>query len=77
MEDITDKHTADLEKQDDARRGSRVGGTLGGPTALKDDEDSALSVGKQMELEASNSIKYRTCSWQKVPVAPFGHISIC
>lgn len=23
-------------------------------------------VGRQIELEAGNSIKYRTCSWQKV-----------
>src|SRR5215471_10406644 len=27
---------------------------------------SRISVGKQMELEAKNAIKYRTCSWQKV-----------
>lgn len=25
-----------------------------------------ISVGKQMEMEADNAIKYRTCSWQKV-----------
>ena len=30
------------------------------------DTDSALSVGKQLELEQTNSIKYRTCSWPKV-----------
>ena len=30
------------------------------------DSESEMSVGKQMELEATNSIKYRTCSWQKV-----------
>lgn len=30
------------------------------------DTDSTLSVGQQLELEATNSIKYRTCSWQKV-----------
>ena len=23
-------------------------------------------IGRQIELEAENSIKYRTCSWQKV-----------
>lgn len=28
--------------------------------------ESGLSVGKQMEMEADNAIKYRTCSWQKV-----------
>lgn len=30
------------------------------------DTDSATTVGKQMEMEAGNSIKYRTCSWPKV-----------
>lgn len=30
------------------------------------DNDSAISVGKQIELEATSSIKYRTCSWPKV-----------
>ena len=29
-------------------------------------EDVDLSIGKQMEMEAGNAIKYRTCSWQKV-----------
>lgn len=24
------------------------------------------TIGRQIELEAGNSIKYRTCSWQKV-----------
>lgn len=39
------------------RRLSRVGA---------DDSSSNLSIGKQIELEADNAIKYRTCSWQKV-----------
>lgn len=30
------------------------------------DADDRASVGKQVELEAENAIKYRTCSWQKV-----------
>lgn len=30
------------------------------------DDSSGMSVGKQMELEAGNAIKYRTCSWPKV-----------
>ena len=33
---------------------------------LDSDTDSSLSVGKQIELEASNAIKYRSCSWPKV-----------
>jgi hypothetical protein len=31
-----------------------------------DSSDQSITVGKQMELEAENAIKYRTCSWQKV-----------
>lgn len=30
------------------------------------DDSSGLTVGKQMEMEAGNAIKYRTCSWPKV-----------
>ncbi len=43
------------------RKGSRIAGVMGGS-----ETDSQLSVGKQLELESTNSIKYRTCSWQKV-----------
>ena len=35
------------------------------PTGSEEDEGS-ISVGKQMEMEADNAIKYRTCSWPKV-----------
>ena len=53
----------DTEKQaGGGRKLSRVGaGVLG-----DSDTDSEMSVGKQMEAEANNSIKYRTCSWPKV-----------
>ncbi len=47
------------------RKMSRVGGPIPGIVG-DSDADSALSVGKQLELEATNSIKYRTCSWPKV-----------
>ena len=66
MEFSKEKDLKDVEMQDEARRESRVGGPLKGPTALQGDDLSVLSVGKQMELEAGNSIKYRSCSWQKV-----------
>lgn len=33
--------------------------------AVTSDSTSDI-VGKQIELEAGNAIKYRTCSWQKV-----------
>lgn len=35
-------------------------------TTNDSDTDVSVSVGKQMEMEAGNAIKYRTCSWQKV-----------
>ena len=44
------------------RKTSRIAGVMGGES----DQDSQFGVGKQLELEATNSIKYRTCSWQKV-----------
>ncbi|MCJ1475612.1 hypothetical protein MMC13_004275 [Lambiella insularis] len=53
----------DVEKQTRAEtKLARVGGAVVGDS----DAESAMSVGKQMELEATNSIKYRTCSWPKV-----------
>lgn len=38
---------------------------------LDSDTDSSLSVGKQIELEASNAIKYRSCSWPKTAALLF------
>ena len=48
-----------------ARKMSRIGGPISGIVGGSD-ADSEFSVGKQLELEQTNSIKYRTCSWQKV-----------
>lgn len=49
------------------REGNRKMSRVGGPIRLADsDAESAVSVRKQLELEAENQIKYRTCSWQKV-----------
>lgn len=33
--------------------------------------DASISVGKQMEMEAGNAIKYRTCSWPKTAALLF------
>ncbi|KAK2750336.1 hypothetical protein FQN57_003816 [Myotisia sp. PD_48] len=41
------------------------------PSDSADDSDSALSVTKQLALEADNAIKYRTCSWQKTAALLF------
>ncbi|KAK5110371.1 hypothetical protein LTR62_006079 [Meristemomyces frigidus] len=44
-----------------------IAGQLAGNELTDDDAtDPSISVGKQMELEAGNTIKYRTCSWYKV-----------
>lgn len=29
-------------------------------------EEDSITIGKQIEMEAENAIKYRTCSWPKV-----------
>ena len=48
------------------RKMSRIG-VLGRDS----DVDSQKSVGKQVELESENSIKYRTCSWPKTAALLF------
>ena len=55
-------YDAESNGEKGGRKMSRVAGVMGGES----DRDSQLGVGKQLELEATNSIKYRTCSWQKV-----------
>ncbi|EMD00941.1 hypothetical protein BAUCODRAFT_20928 [Baudoinia panamericana UAMH 10762] len=40
-------------------------------TTDDDASDPSISVGKQMELEAGNAIKYRTCSWYKTAALLF------
>ena len=56
----------DTEGQDEkGRKMSRIGG----PDVIGDNT-SQISVGAQIELEGSNAIKYRTCSWQKVVFNP-------
>jgi len=47
-------------------KGGRKMSRIAAPGALMGDADSGLDVGRQLELESSNAIKYRTCSWQKV-----------
>jgi hypothetical protein len=54
----------DVETQAESQRSSQVAPFHAGQHA-KD----KISVGKQVELEAENAIKYRTCSWQKVRLA--------
>ncbi len=49
-----------MSRLDAPRSGSIVG------LDLDSDTDSNATVSKQIEMEADNAIKYRTCSWQKV-----------
>ena len=48
--------------------GSRKMCRIDKPDGLTADDatDPSISIGKQMELESGNAIKYRTCSWKKV-----------
>jgi hypothetical protein len=48
-----------------------LGGREKSDTRADDSSDNSFSVGKQMELEADNAIKYRTCSWQKTAALLF------
>lgn len=51
------------EKAYDAEAG------LGGRSGVRDSSDESFTIGKQIEMEAGNAIKYRTCSWPKVNLA--------
>ncbi|CAI4213900.1 unnamed protein product [Parascedosporium putredinis] len=46
---------------------SAVGGGVSGDTT----SEQSISIDKQMELEADNAIKYRTCSWKKTAALLF------
>ena len=79
----------DVEKQGAQqgtyRKMSRIDVPITGSiSAMKEGRDSidatgaGVSIGQQMEAEAGNAIKYRTCSWQKVwPAATFVPNSLC
>ena len=62
----------DAEKGSFEASGAAPKARLAGPARRDMDEDEATSidVGKQIALESDNSIKYRTCSWQKVFTYP-------
>ncbi|KAL8924068.1 MAG: hypothetical protein Q9208_004205 [Pyrenodesmia sp. 3 TL-2023] len=67
----TGVHGYDVEKTERiGRKMSRVGAPkiIG---VADSDEDSVKSVARQKELEATNSIQYRTCSWQKTAALLF------
>ena len=51
--------TRKMNRIDKPRSGSIV-------SVGRDTDADSVSVGKQVEMEATNAIKYRTCSWPKV-----------
>lgn len=55
----------DLEDQDRRHSHHHV-------TAI-DSSSTSESVGRQIEMESENTIKYRTCSWQKVRLLSLRH----
>ncbi|GAD98676.1 neutral amino acid permease, putative [Paecilomyces variotii No. 5] len=59
------KENYDLENQGAERRNSRIA------PIHSNTSDDRLSVTRQVELEAENAIKYRTCSWQKTAALLF------
>ncbi|KAL1306946.1 hypothetical protein AAFC00_005585 [Neodothiora populina] len=64
----------DPESLEGPRRMSRIDRPITKPIvpdAELDDSSSGMSVGKQMEMEADNAIKYRTCSWPKTAALLF------
>ena len=63
-----DPHSLDLEASQ-KRKTSRIGGPVAGDSSS--DDEVPITIGKQMELEANNAIKYRTCSWQKTAALLF------
>lgn len=65
------------EQDVEALRAQKYGNRIDKPrtrsivAGADDASDTSVSVGKQMELESTNSIKYRTCSWQKTAALLF------
>lgn len=63
--DLSDKLAADPKLKDEDLEGQ--GRRLSRHHVHAVDSSSTTeSVGRQIEMESENTIKYRTCSWQKV-----------
>lgn len=60
--DLSDKLATDPKLKDDDLEGQ--GRRLSHHAV--DSSSTTESVGRQIEMESENTIKYRTCSWQKV-----------
>jgi hypothetical protein len=59
--------TSSNEKSYEKDKAYDAEAAAGNPIPMNDgSSDASFSIGKQIEMEANNAIKYRTCSWQKV-----------
>jgi hypothetical protein len=54
-----DPKLKDFDIEGQGRRGSQH-------VAAIDSSSTTESIGRQIDMESENTIKYRTCSWQKV-----------
>lgn len=61
---------SDSSNSNDHTKNEKTDIELGRGGTLDDDSSDSMTVGKQMEMEAGNAIKYRTCSWPKVRRLP-------
>ena len=50
----------------DAPAGASIAGMHQGRGSVDENMEPDVAIGKQVEMEEGNAIKYRTCSWQKV-----------
>ena len=65
--DLSDKSERDPKLKDFDLEGQGRRGSQHNVTAI-DGSSTTESVGRQIDMESENTIKYRTCSWQKVRV---------
>ncbi|OAL50516.1 hypothetical protein IQ07DRAFT_428757 [Pyrenochaeta sp. DS3sAY3a] len=64
----TEERVSKPEKSYDAEAGL---GRIEDPSRRDVDEGDSITIGKQIEMEAENAIKYRTCSWPKTAALLF------
>jgi len=64
-------YSPDLSKEKDEYDVENAGGERRASLIPQDSDDASFDVGKQIEMEAENAIKYRTCSWQKTAALLF------
>jgi hypothetical protein len=71
--ELSDKSEQDPKLKDFDIEGQGRRGSQHHVTAI-DSSSTTESIGRQIELESDNTIKYRTCSWQKVRLGPISKL---